>query len=206
MSGAPCGLTILRTVGNYRATKRWTFDPIQKEWKKAKYETGGWFVPSEHTFADLAGFVSVINEARKDPCAFAVQGALLEPVREQLANNPGQRIRRRKHKKGNVEPTLVDRCRSWMTIDIDDWPLPAWADLVDDPEAAIEHVIHELLPPAFHDATCWWQLSSSAGFAAGMLKVHLFYWLTEPATNNHLKKVFDHHAPGVDTALFNDVQ
>jgi hypothetical protein len=29
-------------------------------------------------------------------------------------------------------------------IDVDDWPLPNWGDLADDPDTVIEHVIHEL--------------------------------------------------------------
>ena len=52
-------------------------------------------------------------------------------------------------------------------LDIDNWPLPGWADLADDPGTWIDAAIHELLPPAFHDAECWWQLSLSAGFVTG---------------------------------------
>ncbi len=91
-------------------------------------------------------------------------------------------------------------------IDIDNFPLRPSDDLVDDPEAAIEHAISELLPPAFHDTEAWWQLSSSAGFSAGMLKVHVFFWLSEPVHNLHIKAVLKQHAPRVDLAPFNAAQ
>ena len=84
--------------------------------------------------------------------------------------------------------------------------VPAGDDLADDPEAAIEAAIHELLPEAFHDAECWWQLSASAGFSPGLLKVHLFFWLTEPADNLHIKRVLAQHAPGVDRAPYSAAQ
>ena len=91
-------------------------------------------------------------------------------------------------------------------IDIDNFPLRPSDDLADDPESAIEHAISELLPPAFHDAEAWWQLSSSAGFSAGILKAHVFFWLSEPADNLHIKAVLKQHAPGVDLAPFNAAQ
>ena len=74
------------------------------------------------------------------------------------------------------------------------------------PIPVIDHAIHELLPPAFHDATCWWQLSSSAGFVNGVLKAHLFFWLSAPASNAHIKAVLKQCAPGIDGALFSAAQ
>ncbi len=108
--------------------------------------------------------------------------------------------------KGNVEPTLLEAPRRWVMIDVDSWPLPGWADLADDPEGAIDAAVHELLPEAFHDVRCWWQLSASAGFAPGFLKVHLFFWLSEPAANAHIKAVLEQHAPGIDRAPFSAAQ
>jgi hypothetical protein len=53
---------------------------------------------------------------------------------------------------------------------------------------------------------CWWQLSSSAGFAVGMLKAHLFFWVSEPASNEHIKRVLVEYAPAIDRAPFNAAQ
>jgi len=197
---------VLRTAPRYSATKRWRWDSTLGQWSKVSYQAGAMFAPCEHKVRNLAELVEVLDAVRHDPRAFVVRGALLAEAAEALAADPGHMIRRRKHTKNGVVPTLEEVARRWIMVDIDNWPLPAWSDLVDDPEAAIDTAIHELLPDAFHDATCWWQLSSSAGFAAGFLKVHLFFWLTEPATNLHLKAVLKEHAPGVDRAPFNAAQ
>ena len=201
-----CGITVLRTVDSARATKRWSWNATLGEWLKVSYAAGKWFVPAEHQVADLEALVSVLDQARRDPCAFVVRGALTPAAVEAMAAKPDGRIRRRKHQKNGVDPTLAEVPRRWVMIDVDNWPLRGSDDLATDPESAIDTAIHELLPDAFHDAECWWQLSSSAGFVPGYLKCHLFYWLAEPADNLHIKAVLKQHAPGVDRAPFNAAQ
>ena len=105
-----------------------------------------------------------------------------------------------------IAPTLEEVPRQWVMIDIDGWPLRDCDDLVTDPDGAIEHAIYELLPEPFHNATCWWQLSSSAGFAVGILKAHLFFWLSEPADNLYIKAVLREHAPAIDLSPFSAAQ
>lgn len=199
-------ITILRTVGAARATKQWQWDRHQSQWRKISYQAGARFIPSEHAVADLAELVAVLDDARRDPRAFVVRGALTEAAAEALAADPQHCIRRRKHHKGNIAPTLAEVPRRWLIVDIDNWPLRAVDDLASDPAGAIDHAIHELLPEPFHDAECWWQLSASAGFVSGFLKAHLWFWLSEPADNDHIKAVFKQHAPGVDRAPFSAAQ
>ncbi len=201
-----CGITVLRTVDSARATKRWSWNATLGEWLKISYAAGAWFVPTEHQVTDLAALVSVLDQARRDPCAFVVRGTLTPAAIEAMAAKPDGRIRRRKHQKNGVDPTLAEVPRQWVMIDVDGWPLRASDDLASDPESAIDTAIHELLPDAFQDAECWWQLSSSAGFVPGYLKCHLFYWLAEPADNLHIKAVLKQHAPGVDRAPFSAAQ
>ena len=185
----PCSVTILRTVGTARATKHWRWNAVKNEWSKKSYNAGAMFEPATRPVRNLVELVAVLDAVRRDPRAFVVRGDLTPGVLDAMATNPGHKIRRRKLKKGDYTPELIEASRQWLMIDIDNYTLPSWADLADDPEAAVDHAIHELLPPAFHDVECWWQLSASAGFAAGVLKVHLFFWLTEPAENEHIKRV-----------------
>jgi len=201
-----CGITVLRTVDSARATKRWSWNATLGEWLKVSYQAGAWFVPAEHQVADLAALVSVLDQARRDPCAFVVRGALTPAAIEAMAAKPDGRIRRRKHQKNGVDPTLAEVPRRWVMIDVDGWPLRASDDLASDPESAIDTAIHELLPDAFHDCECWWQLSASAGFVPGFLKCHIWFWMAEPAANAHIKAVLAQHAPGVDRAPFNAAQ
>lgn len=72
-------------------------------------------------------------------------------------------------------------------VDIDGYPLPD-ADVATDPAHAINGAIHALLPDCFHDTECFWQQSSSAGFVRGVLKVHLFFCLTEAHENADLRQ------------------
>ncbi|HEX2939587.1 MAG TPA: hypothetical protein VHO91_00975, partial [Rhodopila sp.] len=206
MMPAGCGLTVLRCTGAGRAAKTWRWDVARAQWSKISYSAGAWFQASEHAVADLHALAELLQQVQRDDRAFVVRGALAPDVATQVAADPAHLIRRRKHLKQNIQPTLVECDRRWLMIDIDGWPLPEWADLGDDPDGAIDHAIHELLPAEFHDAECWWQLSASAGFVAGILKAHLFFWLTEPASNDHIKKVLQQHAPAVDRAPFSAAQ
>ena len=204
--GGPCGLTVLHCTGAGRATKQWAWNHHLAQWRKVSYQAGAWFTPAEHQVENLGQLVTVLDQVRRDPRAFVVRGALTPTAAEAVAANPGHLVRRRKHLKNGVAPTLQEVPRRWLLADIDGWPLRASDDLAVDPEAAIDHAVHELLPEAFHDAECWWQLSSSAGFVPGILKAHLWFWLAEPATNPHIKAVLEQHAPGIDRAPFSAAQ
>lgn len=200
MSAPLCSITILRTIGNARATKRFVWRSALNEWEKISYQAGGWFHPTEHPVSSLADLAEVLEGARHDPRAFAVRGALAPWARDELARKPVFQIRRQKlAKPGRGEPPLVETPRYWLGIDIDAFPLLAHEDLADDPEAPIDRSITELLPG-------FWQLSASAGFVDGILKCHLWFWLSEPADNLHARKVLEQHAPAIDRAFFNAAQ
>ena len=78
--------------------------------------------------------------------------------------NRVHRIARRKNDQGDGIPAhLTEAARQWVMLDIDGWPLPPGACLRTDPAPVIDEAIHALLPEPFHDAECFWQLSSSAG-------------------------------------------
>ena len=205
-------LTILRTTPTPQgaprlATKRWIWTAALHEWRSIAYDAGAAFTAEERPVTGLEDVAAALDEIRRDPTAFIVRGELLPEARVALAENRNHRFRRAKYigKKGQA-PTLTECPRRWLMIDVDNYPLPGWADLDDDPEAVIEAAIYDLLPESFHDVRCFWQLSASAGFKAGVLKVHLFFWLAEPISNEDLKLYLQVHAPGVDLAPFNAAQ
>ncbi|MBB5696441.1 hypothetical protein [Muricoccus pecuniae] len=205
-------VTILRTIptpkGAHRwATKRWTWDADPIGWRNVSYDAGAVFTVQERSVACLADFAGLLETLRRDPCAFIVRGELLPEVRDLAAANPRHPFRRAKNvgRKGQP-PTLAEVPRRWLMIDVDSYPLRSSDDLFADPESAIEAAIRDLLPEPFHDAACWWQLSASAGFVAGVLKVHLFFWLAEPTGNEELRHYLHVHAPAVDRAPYNAAQ
>jgi len=203
-------VTIMRTVpsrtGERSATKRWAWNHTLHEWRSMAYDAGAFFTVEERPVGSLQDLAAVVEDVRRDPRAFMVRGAPTAAVRTEIAANPTAVFRRRKHPRGDTPATLDEASRHHLMIDIDGWPLPDWADLADDPEAVIDAAVHDLLPPPFHDAACFWQLSASAGFKTGVLKAHLFFWLAEPIANADLKTYFHAHAPLVDRALYQAAQ
>lgn len=199
-------LTVLRTVADRFATKRWIWNPTLNEWRLIAYSAGTRFTAEERPIASLHDLAAAVEDVRRDPRALAVRGELTPEVRAAIARNPGASIRRLKHAQAGVAATLVEAPRRQLMLDVDGWPLPDWADLIGDPEAVIEAAITDLLPPPFHDAACFWQLSSSAGFKHGVLRCHLFFWLAEPTCSADLKTYFQVHAPQVDRSVFGAAQ
>ena len=63
--------------------------------------------------------------------------------------------------------------------------------------------LRSLLPPCFHDRSCWWSYTSSAGFSPG-LRMRLAFWLDRPVGEPELKRLLDGYP--VDASLFRPVQ
>ena len=184
------------------ATKTWSWK--NGGWKSQSYNAGKWFTAQEFAFSGIHELATLLDAVHRTPKAFVVRGGLTAEARSTLSQ--GKTIRRLKHPKDGDPASLEEASRSWVMIDIDKWPLPASADLVESPEEVIEAAIYALLPNAFHDVECWWQLSASAGFATGALKVHIFFWLSEPASNQHIKDVLKQQGVDTDYSVFNAAQ
>jgi hypothetical protein len=127
---------------------------------------------------------------------------LLMPQEGQASAQTGARISHELIRKNKLEPdgvhryavtwlpTFEDRPRYWLIFDVDRIPVPEHLrdEWVDDPEAAVEHVLG-LLPAPFRSASCWWSLSSSAAVpgangheVARDFKLKLAFWLDRPLT------------------------
>jgi hypothetical protein len=111
-------------------------------------------------------------------------------------------------------PTFEDRPRCWVIFDVDRIPVPEHLidDWVDEPEAAVEHVLG-LLPEPFRAATCWWSISSSAAVpgpngreVASEFKLKLAFWLDQPLSGRDIKRWMAAEKAPVDPAVFSAVQ
>ena len=202
------GLTILRTVGGLLATKRWTWHAATQCWLKKSYDKAANFSVAE--VIEMVGvddLAEAVRYAASDPHGMIIRGALSDAARARISANPNMRVTRRKHGRGGAEPDFIEVPRQWLMVDIDNFRMRAGDDLADDPERTIQYAIEEILPHCFQDVRCFWQLSSSAGFEPGVLKVHLFYWLSEPLIDAVLKKTLKQHAPGItDLSIYQGVQ
>jgi putative DNA primase/helicase len=205
------GLTVLLCDDGHTASKKYACQP-NGSWKKtADYNAGFTFGAMARECPNLQALAALVEDIRTDGNAFIVRGELGAAGRaaceEADARNRVHKIARRKNDKGDGIPAhLTEVPRRWIMNDIDGWQLPPGADLATDPTAVIDAAIRSLYPEPFHDAECFWQLSSSAGFAPGLLKVHPFFWLSEAHDNAYLRRWFGHFAPLVDIAPFSAVQ
>ena len=87
-------------------------------------------------------------------------------------------------------------------VDADGVPEPAGLSMALDPEACAEHVLG-LLPEPFHDASCVWQASASAGIRPGC-RLHLWFRLSRPVTSGQAKAWL--RGSPVDRTIYTPVQ
>ena len=142
----PETVAVLRTIGTALATKRWIWRAALGEWSKVLYQAGARFHPQEYSVSSLREIAVVLDQVSRDARAFIVRGGLAPWVKDELIQNPDLLILRRKLKKADYGPSLVEIQCPWLMIDIDKFVLRLSDDLADDPESAIAHAIEELLP------------------------------------------------------------
>ena len=202
------GYTVLRCAdAKRRATKLWSWNLTLNQWTRHDYNAGMWFHPTEENTNSLDELFDGIVRNSANPTALVIRGALKPAHREARMGNPKLRVRRNKLKKSDSEPFFDEIARCWIMVDFDNFLLRESDDLVDDPESAVAHAIQELLPPCFHDAHCFFQLSASAGFVPGVLKCHVFFWLSAPIANSMLKAIMKQCAPRLsDFSVYQAVQ
>jgi hypothetical protein len=98
-------------------------------------------------------------------------------------------------------PTFRAQPRRYVLLDFDNLPGPYRFDPLDG-ELAAEYA-RTKLPPAFRRATCWWQLTSSAGVKPGV-RLRLAFWLDRALGQGELERLFA-DSP-VDHSVFRPVQ
>jgi hypothetical protein len=81
-------------------------------------------------------------------------------------------------------------------IDIDSL---AWDGDINDQKAMLSHAIQQL-PLEFRSVDCWYHFSSSMGIKDG-IRVHLWYWLERPCSDDEMKAWLS--GCPVDMQLFN---
>ncbi|MDA9982671.1 hypothetical protein N9H39_08040 [Gammaproteobacteria bacterium] len=97
----------------------------------------------------------------------------------------------------------------WICIDVDKMALPKEMDVNKHSEKVIRYIIKKL-PKYFHDVTCHWQFSASAGvFKNGTVSLHLWFWLSRPVSDHEAKEwamSVKEKESIIDISLYNPVQ
>jgi hypothetical protein len=200
-ASTPAGIiTVLRVRSSEydRATKTARLTP-KWGWVKQDQKFAYDFNPREEVVENIDQLAAVIGREREIGRGVLVAGRLSAAVRDKLADIPALMIRRTKE-------TIEDVPRSWVCVDVDNLPLEAADDLVNAPEAVLRRVVRDLLPEAFQNVRCFWQLSARAGLVQ-VIKTHIFFWLAQPVSNDDLKLTMQQHAPLLgDYSIYNPYQ
>jgi hypothetical protein len=202
MSGAVVAdkITILTNADSpiKLATKTHRWDLITGKWNTGSYPKGAaLWNHREEPVDNIHELARVIRSLERHETI--IRGAVHDAVRDHLV------LRRQNKNFGGRIGSKESTARQWVPIDFDKVKILATHNLADDPEAAIEWAIYQYLPECFHDVTCFWQLSASAGITPG-LSCHIWFWIDRPLNGGDLSDYFKANAPQVDRAPFGDVQ
>jgi P4 family phage/plasmid primase-like protien len=167
--------------------------------------------------AELQALSNLLTIIQHKPQLMAIRG-------QYRGDDHARTVMKLTKRTGQIEPGLTsdglarrilenfdDAPLPWMMIDIDDYAPPLGIDPVLEPERAIQAYIGANLPPCFYGTGYHWQLSSSAGHArnAGLLKAHVWFWLSTPMTSGQLyawRRFHDPEGNKIDGSVFNAVQ
>jgi hypothetical protein len=171
-------VTVARCAPGFRATKRISADTLG-EVSIAGYDAGKHFALAELPVRNLADLTAALDTISRDPRAFALRG-------EPLPGIDRERSRRLLYTHEDGTPrTLREVPRRWVVVDFDDVPGPYRFDPCDGELAAVH--CRAKLPTPWQRASCWWGLSSSAGFKPGV-RIKLAFWLDRPALGAEVER------------------
>ena len=139
---------------------------------KSDYDNASKFDVQKIGINDLADLCGVLFDVSKQPNKVAIRGL---PITQHY------NVYRRLH--GELAAFAADPDgHHWLFADFDEVPLPIFLDPDDDPEIILGYLVR-LLPPAFHNASFYWQWSCGHGLDRRSLRAHLFFWCSEKHTD-----------------------
>jgi putative DNA primase/helicase len=200
-------LTVLIAAPGKLAAKTFRRDKDGKI-KTRNYDQLKFFAVESIEVTGIETLAAALDKVAGNTRAAVVRGSPLPGINRRHT----RRLLKPDRKTGD-QPTFQEEPRHWCSFDVDHIECPIAIDPRTDPEGAVEHVIG-LLPPEFHDCSCYWQFSSSQCVfpdAKDTLSLHLWYWSSEAFDNVALKRwaIATNQAVGlrlIDPALFNPVQ
>lgn len=180
-----------------RLAKRFTHNG-DGSWDVTSYDEIKYFNVTEVELNDFDDLATVLTALEDEPTACVIRGSLL-PGRSPVG------VRRKKDDPDPREVFFQENPNGvqWMMLDFDRIEAPS--ENMTDGERLDFLVSH--LPSEFHDASFFYQWSSSAGLKGWKTpKAHLWFWLDEPWRDEFLKGKVVHEKWPVDTSVINPVQ
>ena len=191
------------TSKNLPLTKTWRKDGTIEGYGKAK-----WFTLKEEIIEDIEGLSALLTSLESRPYSAIIRGQYVgfDKSLEIPETDDGIENRVAKYVRRTLE-YFKDCPQPFLLVEVDNF-VPQCFDPIAETEDAIREYILGCLPPQFHDVAYHWQLSSSAGHPSkkGSLRVHLWFWLKEPATSGALRAWAESIGLMCDRTVFNPVQ
>lgn len=191
-------LTLLKTAGKLRMTKRWCADGTI-----APYDTAKNFQVTTLKLSSINGLEKMLDRYAGQPQYCLIRGQFIG--QERAAQVFTEELPGHVHR---INELFDDVPHHWFVVDIDGYIPDDGIDPVREPVKAIEQYIAKRLPACFQGVTYLWQLSASAG-APGkqhLLKAHLFFWLKTPYTGAQLTAWARQGGLELDVAVLRRVQ
>ena len=154
------------------------------EFAEQRFSIDKQFSLSQETVGDLQSLSKLLQRLENDPTQTIIRGSLIEDQANPVSRN---------------KETFTAIPRQWCMIDIDSL---AWDGDISDQKAMLSHAIQQL-PLEFRSVDCWYHFSSSMGIKGG-IRVHLWYWLERPCSDDEMKAWLS--GCPVDLRLFNPIQ
>jgi hypothetical protein len=212
-SPALCEVTVLR-VAERGAVACKTISPTHT----VAYKAGMWQSVERKPVSGIEELSALLSALEGDKDAFIVRGQLKadhngaelvqrfkadgRPEYEALRSRALSRdvyenftLRRAEY----LEPTA----RRWMLVDIDKLDVPEGMSPIG--EDAVEYAV-SLLGAEFSGVSHHFQFSSSARADNPQIKLHFWFWLDRPVSNEELRRWSKGHKGLVDSALYTSVQ
>ncbi len=193
-------ITALTALGRIRLTKLWTADG-----EIAGYDDARNFKVREEKVSSIEDLSRLLSELQSEPSSCVVRGRFVG-LEEAARREPEVSVKRKTTVRRNS--VFEDQPLHAMMIDADGFR-PS-VDPVAEPVAAIDEYIRTQLPERFRGCSYHWQLSASAGRSknAGVLKVHIWFWLRRPLTSAQVKAYIKANTAegSVDLSIYSPVQ
>jgi hypothetical protein len=148
------------------------------------------------TIDDLNSLSQTLSDLESQSDRMVVRGSPVSGIKE------GQLINRRMNGAGaNIGSNLTQ----WLCIDIDDLDLPDKMADFNTHAFDIARFATQGLPPEFHGVDFHFQFSASMGIKPG-IRIHLWYWLERPISDDEAKAWLETANPRVDLSLYSPIQ
>lgn len=169
-------VTVLRSL-NGVLTKRVSRGP--SGWHVTGFSAGTWYAMLQMPADSFDQLVTGLDWLSGQPACAVVRGRIRSGVDSLRCRRLCDRVLH-----GDAV-TLDPAANHVLGIDVDSLPEPLGCTFAAEPEEGIEHAISRL-PEAFHEASCWWQATGSAGIKPG-IRCRLWFWLSRPIEDAEAK-------------------